>query len=99
MTPSSAVDNVDIFLIDHASHVSIKNDHLQKDFYQHFSKLPLQCHDYTSRDLFYICDIVTVVSERVDKKNPSEDGHFWPKHLKNYGFKKVNIINHTGRCY
>jgi hypothetical protein len=47
----------------------------------------------------YICDIVVVVSELVDKKNYSEDGWIWPKHIKDYKLKNFNIINHTERSY
>jgi hypothetical protein len=38
----------------------------------------------------YICDIVMVVSELADK-NPSEDGLFWPKHVKYDRLKKPTV--------
>jgi hypothetical protein len=40
----------------------------------------------------YICDIIIVLSELVDK-NPSEDGRFWPKHIKDYRLKMLTLSN------
>jgi hypothetical protein len=43
------------------------------------------------------CISLFLVEVKLVYKNSSEDGRFWPKHVKDDWLKNVNIINHSGR--